>query len=396
MVAETLILNKDEVILMQFTFNPEVPKQSPRPQQQRESNVDWDKVNEYQASVLGIGKHSLIGRIVQLYDLGLQERQEKSIPWDATGQQDHGWRLEINPETGLQKDPSAKIEMGKYKGKEQEILTYKPTDVSQMAIAVDFPEKMMNLSQFFNPEGEQVEKPFRDIIGQNGFGGFRIVDGNRVSVIARPFNLAETNVNRNKKDAPYHSAFAKNGMLYELADYCGALAPDGNFHIADLTNLIGKVCMFEVEVKWNEWKDKKSGETKRKLETDIKPSARMSPRDEAYYNSDLKPKLDDDVLGGLLFQGGNRERDLKEARAIVINTMSLAKNWNESKLKAELEATRAGGQQSPSQKPVEAPEKHVAASSQSANTVVAPQPVNASESVSGGFDDSFDDDNYPF
>lgn len=381
---------------MQFTFNPEVPKQSPRPQQQRESNVDWNKVNDYQASVLGIGKHSLIGRIVQLYDLGLQERQEKSIPWDATGQQDHGWRLEINAETGKQKDPSAKIEMGKYKGKEQEILTYKPTDVSQMAIAVDFPEKMMNLSQFFNPEGEQVEKPFRDIIGQNGFGGFRIVDGNRVNVIARPFNLAETNVNRNKKDAPYHSAFAKNGMLYELADYCGALAPDGNFHIADLTNLIGKVCMFEVEVKWNEWKDKKSGEVKRKLETDIKPSARMSPRDEAYYNSDLKPKIDDDVLGGLLFQGGNRERDLKEARAIVINTMSLAKNWNESKLKAELEAARAGSQQSPSQTPVAAPEKHVAASSQPANTVVAPQPVNAAASVSGGLDEGWGDDNYPF
>ena len=372
---------------MQFTFNPEVPKQSPRPQQQRESNVDWDKVNEYQASVLGIGKHSLIGRIVQLYDLGLQERQEKSIPWDATSEKDHGWRLEINPETGLQKDPSAKIEMGKYKGKEQEILTYKPTDVSQMVIAVDFPEKMMNLSQFFNHEGEQVEKPFRDIIGQNGFGGFRIVDGNRVNVIARPFNLAETNVNRNKKDAPYHSAFAKNGMLYELADYCGALAPDGNFHIADLSNLLGKVCMFEVEVKWNEWKDKKSGETKRKLETDIRPSARMSPRDEAYYNSDLKPKLDDDVLGGLLFQGGNRERDLKEARAIVINTMSLAKNWNESKLKAELEATRAGSQQSSSQTPVEAPEKHVSASSQSVNTVVAPQPINSAESVSGGLDE---------
>jgi hypothetical protein len=379
---------------MKFNFVVDTPVQEQRPQQQRESNVDWEAVNNYQAEVLGIGKQMLMGRIVQLYDLGIQERQEQVILWDASGQKDHGWRLEVWEDSGTQKDASARLEQRKYKGKMEECLVFQPQDVAQMAIAVDFPEKMLNLSQFFNPEGEQSEKPFRDIIGQNGFGGFRVIDGKRTNLIAKPFNLIETNVNRAKKDAPVHKAFAKNSMIHDLADYCGVLVGDDNFHIADISTLLGKVCMFEVEVKWNTWKDKTSGEERRKLETDIRPASRMSPRDEAYFNSDIKPNLDEDVLGGLLFSGGNRERDLKEVRAIVLNTMQLAKTWEDSKLKVELDAVKTsnGGEASKpvSKAPVSTAGKSSSEKSNSTpvNTVQKqPEPVA---------DVDFDDDKYPF
>jgi len=340
---------------MKFNFVVDTPAQESRPQQQRESNVDWDEVNNYQAEVLGIGKHQLIGVVTQLYDLGIQERQEQVILWDAKGQKDHEWRLETWEDSGAQKDASARLEQRKYKGKMEECLVFQPQDVAQMAIAVDFPEKMMNLNKFFNPEGDTVEKPFRDIIGQNGFGGFRIIDGKRVNLIAKPFNLLETDVNRNKKDVAPHKAFAKNSMMYDLADYCGVLTEEDNFHISDISSLLGKVCMFEVEVKWNTWKDRATGADRRRLETDIRPASRMSPRDESYFNSDIKPKIDEDSFGGLLFSGGNRERDLKEARAVVINMMHLAKNWGDSKLKVELEQSKSIHTENIESKPTSTP-----------------------------------------
>lgn len=379
---------------MKFNFVVETPKQESRPQQQRESNVDWDAVNNYQASVLGIGKHSLIGVVTNLYDLGLQERQEQMVLWDAKGQDDHGWHLETWEDSGAQKDPSAKLEQRKFKGKMQECLVYKPTDVPQMAIAVDFPEKMLNLGQFFTPDAESEEKPFRDIIGTNGFGGFRIIDGKRINVLAKPFNLNEVDVNRNKKDTAPHKAFAKNGMLYELADYCGVLDDNENFHITDISKLLGKACMFEVEVKWNTWNDKTTGEERRKLETDIRPASRMSPRDEAYYNSDLKDKLDPEANGGLLFSGGNSEKTLKEVRAAVVNTMQLAKNWEGSALQKELAELRAGSGGNTTTKP---PVSTTAASSTATNTNVSSNKVNAVvKQPEPVLDDGFDDDKYPF
>lgn len=380
---------------MKFNFVVETPKQDVRPQQQRESNVDWNAVNDYQANVLTIGKHQLLGVVTQLYDLGIQERPEQVIVWDAKGQADHGWRLEVYENSGKQKDESARLEQRKFKGKSEECLIFQPKDVAQMAIAVDFPEKMLNLGQFFNPDGESSEKPFRDIIGQNGFNGFRNIDGKRVNVIARPFNLLETNVNSKKKDAPVHMAFAKNSMVHNLADYCGVLDGEGNFHISDISKLLGKVCMFEVEVKWNTWKDKTTGEEKRKLETDIRPASRMSPRDEAYFNSDIKSKIDESMLGGLLFSGGNAEQALKEVRAVVLNTMQLAKNWEGSVLKQELEALAGQkGEPSSTANPTpttttKPPEPQPKPSSQQSNTVVAAKVNNVVE-------DEFEDDQIPF
>ncbi|AHK11586.1 hypothetical protein S140_179 [Shewanella sp. phage 1/40] len=398
MVAETLISNNIRIQLMQFEFVVETPKQDTKPQQQRESNIDWDEVNNYQAEVLGIGKHQLIGTISSLVDLGIQPRAEQVVLWDAKAQGDSGWRLEVYEDSGIQKDESARLEMRKYRGKEQECLVYQPKDVAQMAIAVDFPEKMMNLGKFFNPEGDQTEKPFRDIIGNNGFGGFRIIDGRRTNVIAKPFNLLETNVNSKKKDTPAHFAFAKNSMLYSLADYCGVLDDNENFHIKDIGKLLGKVCMFEVEVKWNTWKDKTTGEEKRKLETNILPSSRMSPRDLSYFESDLKAKIDQDGYGGLLFSGGNRERDLKEARAAVINTMQLATNWDTSKLKGELEAVKSGGGNGGSSTPQSTTE----ASKPVNVTKVADKPQSAAKTVTEPLkvtpdsDDDWDEQEIPF
>lgn len=304
--------------------------------------VDWAAKDNHLAEVLGIGKHNLIGHISLLSEVGIQALPEQSIPFDDKAKAEQGWRLEMKEDGVTPKCVGARLEKRYMKGKgEVEVLVYPQVDVTQVAISVDFPEKLVTLSKYFNPIAtEHKALPFRDIIGAHGWGGFKFdKEGSRKDVVAKPFNMKHTNVNMNRKDAKPHYAFGKTSMIYDLANYCNVLDEEGNFHIKDLSKLLGKACMFSVEVEWNEYKTKAGGDA-RKLVTKISPSATMSPRDAKFYQEELLPLLDSDVAGMLMFKGGNRERDLVACNQLLINTMSFARNWKDSKLKEELEALK--------------------------------------------------------
>jgi hypothetical protein len=377
---------------MQFTV--EIPKQNTQQPAAADNRpqVDWAAKDEYVASVLGIGTHTLIGQICLLTDLGIQPREEQELVWNDKVKGEQGWRLE-SYEDGNPKCEGARLTTKMIKGKETEILVYPQESVAQMAISVDFPEKMLNLDQFFNPQNETpVLRPFRDIIGRTGWGNRKTdAEGNTKPVVAKPFNLSHTNVNRAKKDAKPHYAFGKTGMLYDLAKYCKVLDADDNFHIADISKLLGKACMFTVVVEWNEYTNKAGNKVKR-LETKITPSAVMSPRDEAFYNAELLPLIEEDSAGMLLFKGGNRERDLKVANSILKNTMSFATNWNDSVLKKELEGDSGSSQAAPQTPPEPAAKAPVAQPK--------PTPVQVNTTVAKpavvDLDSGWDDSEIPF
>lgn len=319
---------------MGYNFNPQTPQQQSNNYTPRESNVDFDALFEYQLAKLGgEGKHDFIGVISRLDELGVQEQDVQTIPWDDKAKAEHAWRFEKGDD-GSVKDPSAKVVTTKYAGKEQECLVYSRKPVAQVAISVDFPEVMMNLSQFYNPEYTgQKEKPFREIIGLNGFlPEFKRGKG---AVIAKPFNLNHINVNRQKKDAKPHYAIAKNSLLYSMAEWVGALDDEGNFHNTDLGKLIGEPMNFEVEVKVNKWNS--NGKENKRLEVSITPTSKLSVRDRKAYDEELSQVVTDDLFGVLMFSGGNTEQSLKEVRKATVNTMKMSSNWETSKLKEELE-----------------------------------------------------------
>lgn len=322
--------------MKQFDFQPEVPVSNAPANGNGgfTSNVDFNAINAYQLEKLGgKGKHDMIGVITNIYELGMQDQPEQMIEANEKNRKDHEWRFEMKD--GVQRDPSAVIEVRKYKGTEQECICYTPQPKAMCAIAVDFPEAMMDLGQFYSPDGtDNKELPFREFIGHYGFLP-RHLFGMHGKIIAKPISLQHTNVNRGKKDVKAHYAFAKNSMMHDLAEWAGVLDENENFHNNEIGKLIGKPFNFEVNV-INEEYVSKAGNKGTNFQVEIKPTSKLSSRDMKYYEDELAPQVTDELMGILQFKGGNDPESLKKVRKAVITTMKMASNFAGSKLEAEL------------------------------------------------------------
>lgn len=295
-------------------------------------DVDFDALMEYKLKALGgEGKHDFIGVVTRLDQLGLQQQDRQTVVWDDKAKAEHAWRFELN-DKGEVKDPSAHIEDTVYGGKVQECLIYSRKPAQQVAVSVDFPEVMLDIGQFYGDESGTL-KPFREIIGSNGFlPKFKLGKG---KVIAKPFNLTETNVNRQKKDAKAYYAIAKNSKLHSMAEWAGVLDDEENIKAAQLGKLIGQPMNFEVDVKIDEWE--KDGNTNRRLKVDIMPVSKLSVRDRKAYDEELADLIKPESFGVVQFNAANKPEFLKDLRKETINTMKMALNFDESVIKGELE-----------------------------------------------------------
>lgn len=346
------------------------------------SNIDYDAMRDKQLELLGgVGSHSNIGVITQLVDLGIQDQDEQVILWDAQGEKDHGWRLEKHEDSGNPKDATAVVEQRKYRGKMQECLVYTPPPVKQLAVVVDLPEVMFPYGDFFEGSGTT---PYRTIIGKEGFiTKARSNIAGTMNIVAKPYNLKHTNVNRNTKDAQPHYAIAKNSGLYTLASLCGVLDGNDNFHAQDVGKLIGKAINFDVNVKLDQWTTAE-GEQRSMLKVDAKPASKLSVRDQKYYDDELASLIKEDTLGAVLMNGNNNGETLKKLNTTLLNTVKISSEFKGSKLEEQLEALgKLGG---------------VQGTVNNSNSAPAPQkkpskPVEPTATESAPtFDDSFEDD----
>lgn len=301
---------------------------------------DWNAMREYEMEVVGEGTESRIGVVTMLYDLGLQDRGEGVIPVTDPNAGNHDWRFEKVDEkdpNSAQRDSTARKEMRVFKKQKQECIVYKKPDCQQFAVAIDFPELMVDRSEWF--EGQEPT-PYRIILGENGY--IPVAKGERrPNILARPYNLNEIDVNRNKDGVQRHYAIAKNSQLYKLADICGVLDDNGNFHANDRTKLLGKVCMFDVEGKWIDGVSKTTGNPYHIPQIDAEPTGRLSKRDEAFFKSDIEPTLKPEMFGYLSLGRGaqcatgkveDANNLVKSTKASVVNTMMRAKDFEGSKL----------------------------------------------------------------
>lgn len=321
--------------------NVELPQQqSTGNSTPRKSNVDWDAFGKKQLEVLGLDtenggvKSGVIGVITNAIDLGVQNQDEQTIPVNDKDYANHEWRLEKYEDSGIQKDRSARIETRWYRKVQQECLVYTPQPVKQFTLVLDFPEIMFPYGEFF--EGSD-EKPLRVILGKEGFiPKGKAEAAGTYNLIAKPFNLKHVNVNRGKEGAQPHYALAKNGKVVKIAGFADVLDENGNFHAQDVGKLIGKALMCDIDGSVQRWGSQ--GVAKSKVVIDAEITAKLGPRDVPYFESDLKPKLSEDLFGFVVFNGENEEHTLKTLNSAVINTMKLSPEFESSGVRKQLEA----------------------------------------------------------
>ena len=357
---------------MKFTV---VTNDAGRSQSTTKSSVDWDKINAEKAAreaaiieMLETQNESisLSGVVSSYVDLGQQKRDDYQEVYDPNNDK-HAEKLT--------KDSVIKDLYNDKLGKVVPTLCTPSKPAKAFVLGIDFPQYMVDYG------GEIGQRPLRVFMG----GKFFVknpdsAEDKKMAIVQDPMYMSEnTNNPQGRWALPVNTKIAKMCVAAGLADKDGLVTKD------EITKLLGKALQFELRI-WNKLNTKKG--TTHYTES-IKFVGKLP-------KGMPEPVLDEKSIFGVNMMSANDPEMIKQLRAEHKNTMKLALNWEGSVLQRELSELRNSNQQSPSQTPAEAPEKHVTVSSQPANTMVAPQPVNTVASVSGGLDEGWDDDKYPF
>lgn len=283
-------------------------------QTEGKSDVDWDALNEHVIAAAGTAKkaRSIPGVITGIYDLGEQNREDAEFEFNGDAAAE-AKEIEAKPDTYF-KDG--------YNGQNKpcRLKCYPQKPVQQCAIAVDFPQIVVDKGQFF---GKSNPMPLRLLLN----GEFSISGGTRI--VGRPFSVIE------KKYDDNTWAFAPNNGLAKLATACEILDDKGRFTKERIGELLGKVALFEFRVF-------------------MKPSKKDSSK--SYFTESIKlsgmvpeglpiPEFSDELLHGINVSADNDEEALGQLRLSVRNTIKRANNYEGSVIEQEfiaLEASRGG------------------------------------------------------
>lgn len=271
--------------------------------------VNWNALNEHVIEVAKTAKkaRSIPGVISGIYDLGEQNRDDAEIEFKGTPEEE----AKI-----IAEKPATYFENGR-DGKRY--MRYPQKPVQQIAIAVDFPQVLVDKGQFF---GNSNPLPLRLLLN----GEFTLSDGTRI--VGRPYSIVETKFKDEKK-----WAFAKNSGLHKLADAVEILDDKGLFTKDRVGELLGKVALFQFRVYMKPSKNKK--------DADGNPVS--------YYTEEIKlaglipegvevPEYDESILHGVNLYGENDEEAVKQLRKTVRETIKRANNYEGSDIKVMFEA----------------------------------------------------------
>lgn len=303
----------------------------------------------------GEGPEAMIGIISGLIDLGLQKQEDAKMEWKGDA---------ASEEAELVKNKEQYFEtLANDKGIPTRYKRWKVKPCQEVTLTTDIPDVMINNSQFFDEQDSGEEHPLRMVIG-NEFYRKEL----KLKVVGKTFSLKE---NRND-DGTW--SIKNNTILYKLAAATGGVLDEkGLLKPAYLGKLLGKAALFDVDLSNTESGGKTFFNEKIKLNGQVpKAMAKMIPT------------LDPKYIYGVNFKGEQNLEVLKNLRQSIINTMSLATNFEGSdvqKALIEIGRVKVGG--TPQQ---DAPKEPVAQSVPRQQQ--APTPVDFSE-----FDDP---DSLPF
>lgn len=287
-----------------FQFNVEGQTQANT--QQDRPKVDYDALNAHIVEAVGASEspEAVIGVVSSVVDLGLHAQPDAKMVFTGDAEAEKA-ELEKNPNQYFETLPDDKGVMTRYKR-----WATKPQQM--VAITIDFPDQMVNRGQFFGDESAEAH-PYRMLLNnefyQKGLG----------KIVGKPYSLKET------RDDAGNWSLKNNTILFKLGQAVGVLDHKGLMKPAYLGNLLGKAAMFNVHVFLNEHEGKKYLNEKISFNGPV-PKAMQK----------MVPTLDPKYIFGVNFKGKQDPEVLKNLRQSVINTMSLALNFEGSDLQKAL------------------------------------------------------------
>lgn len=262
--------------------------------------VDWDALNKYVVEAAGLEQpETVVGYVAGIVDLGTQEQEDAEVIFTGTAE-DEADEIDDKPATYF-KDGTDE------KGKPVRLKCWPQKPIQCVAVAVDFPDIVIDKGQFF---GESNPQPLRMWLGDSFYMK------NTGSIISRP-----TPLKINKSLGVW--SFDKKHLFYKMA--LGAkLIKDGEAFLPEsIDKLLGKAFQFTVNIFMRKGSDGKQYFTER-----IKFSASLG-------RGQVSPELVNDPFL-IQFNRTNNAADLKQLRNHVVNTIKRAANYSGSVIEKEL------------------------------------------------------------
>lgn len=272
--------------------------------------VDWEALNAHviEAAGTALKARSIPGVISGIYDLGEQNLEDAEMVFVGTAE-DEAKAIAEKPATYFKDGTDDK-------GKAVRLKCWPQRPVQQVAIAVDFPQVLVDKGQFF---GNSNPQPLRMILNREF-----TLPGDKTRIVAAPYNIRETKYD----DGTW--AFAKNNGLHKLAAACEILDAKGYFKKERIGELLGKVAQFQFRV----WM--KPGKNGGEFFDEQISLVGLVPEGVTV------PEIPDGILHGVNLYADNSPEAVKQLRLSVKNTIKRANNFKGSKLEAELAALEGG------------------------------------------------------
>lgn len=267
------------------------------------SNVDFDKLNKYVVETAGLQQEeTIVGYLVGIVDLGLQELPPAKVALKKDEDEDelHALYPDMWFET-IKDEKGSNVRAKCWNRKPQQAV----------ACVIDFPDILVDKAQFFGKESEPL--PLRMYLGGQFF-----MQSIRKQVVGSLTTLGETN-----KDFKEWS-FAKNHLFYKMAVDSGVITPEQPFKPERIDELLGKPFQFKTRI-W--FKDDKWYTEKCVYQGKL-------ARGQSAPELTTEPFL-------IQFDGGEEQEPfIKDLRQHVVNTMKLARNYEDSNVHEQVSRIR--------------------------------------------------------
>lgn len=267
---------------------------------------DWDQINTYTVETANLQeRETLVGVVCGIVDLGIQSQEDAEVEFKGSAEDE---------EAEIEKNPNTYFKDGfDYQTKKSTRMKCWPRKATQsVAVAVDFPDIVIDKGQFF---GESNPQPLRLWMGEQFYME------STGTVIARPTPLKVVNLEKDRSKKAVWS-FSPLHLFYKMAKDAKLIKPGEVFVPNNIDQLLGKAFQFEAQVHFKEHKGKEYYTEYIKYVGAL-GRGQAAPETENAFVIQLDEKND---LGAL-----------KQLRSHVINTIKRAQNLNGSILQQELE-----------------------------------------------------------
>ena len=264
--------------------------------------VDYDALNEYVVKTAGLeDRETLIGYVAGIVDLGNQEQPDAEYEFDGDAD-DEAAEIEKHPNTYFKDGLNEK-------GKPARLKCFPQAPKQAVALAIDFPDIIIDKGQFF---GESNPQPLRIFTGGQFYNGTTMI-------VARPTYLK---VNKSLGDW----SFDQKHMLHKMAVAAKLIKPTEVFVPESIDQLLGKAFQFDAQVYFKESKGKK-------YFTEYLKFVGGLGRGQVAPEPANQPFL-------IEFDGELTKSNMNNLRYHIINTIKQANNYDGSKIQEYLEGNK--------------------------------------------------------